>query len=61
MPADVLATSGAGASAGMVLTPQSQNIPSPKSEELIQCEDLFYIEVPTFLFGIIPPHFAEHT
>ena len=34
MPADALVTLGARASAGMGLTPQSQNIPSPASEEL---------------------------
>ena len=34
MSADALATLGATASTGMVLTPESQNIPSPTSEEL---------------------------
>ena len=34
MPIDALATLGARASAGMVLTPKSRNIPSPSSEEL---------------------------
>ena len=34
MPADALATLGASASSGMVLTPKSWNIPSPASEEL---------------------------
>ena len=34
MPADALVTLGASVSAGMVLTPKSQNIPSPASEEL---------------------------
>ena len=33
MPADALVTLGAKASAAMVLTPQSRNIPSPTSEE----------------------------
>ena len=33
IPADALVTLGASASAGMVQTPKSQNIPSPASEE----------------------------
>ena len=40
MPADALATLGARASAGMVLTPHSRNIPSPSLEELISCSYL---------------------
>ena len=36
MPADAVATLGAMASTGMVLTPESQTIPSPASEELIR-------------------------
>ena len=35
MPADTLATLGAKASSGMVLDPQSRDIPSPAPEELI--------------------------
>ena len=34
MPADALATLGASALAGMVLSPPNRNIPSPASEEL---------------------------
>ena len=40
MPADALATLGARASACMVLTPQSQNIAPPASEELIKISTL---------------------
>ena len=40
MPVDVLATLGVRASAGMVFTPQNQNILCPASEELIGETDL---------------------
>ena len=44
MPADALATSGARASAGMVLTLQNENIPSPASEELTS-QNIYYVNI----------------
>ena len=43
MPADALATLGASASTGMVLTPKSWNMPSPASESIIGPQGIIHV------------------